>query len=135
LRVVVDTSVWSLALRRKSVIDQSVLRNLESLIHDFRVQLIGPIRQELLSGIKSENQFKKLKTYLRSFPDYNIQAEDHELAAEYYNQCRRKGIQGSNTNFLICSVAVNNSWQIFTTDEDFLNFGKIIPIQLYISNL
>ena len=134
MRVVVDTSVWSLALRRKSVIDQSVLRDLESLIHDFRVQLIGPIRQELLSGIKSEDQFKKLRTYLRSFPDYNIQTEDHELAAEYFNHCRSQGIQGSNTDFLICSIAVNNSWQIFTTDQDFQNFGKIIPIQLYKSN-
>lgn len=134
MKVIVDTSVWSIALGRKAVVDKPVLTDLESLVSDFRVQLIGPIRQEILSGVKSEAQFNKLKSFLRSFPDYIIQTEEHELAAQYFNQCRSKGIQGSNTDFLICSVAVNNSWQIFTTDQDFQNFEKIIPIQLYKSN-
>jgi len=95
------------------------------------VQLIGPIRQELLSGIKSDEQFNKLKRYLSSFPDYQIQSEDFVLAAQYFNQCRSKGIQGSNTDFLICAIAVNNNWQIYTSDQDFSHFQKVIPIQLY----
>jgi predicted nucleic acid-binding protein len=131
LKVIVDTSIWSLALRREANEDKQIISQLELLINDFRVQLIGPIRQELLSGIKSEFQFKKLKAYLRSFPDYNIHSEDYELAAEFYNDCRKKGIQGSNTDFLICSIAVNNSWPIFTTDRDYIHFSEIIPIQLY----
>ena len=131
MKVIIDTSIWSLALRREKSQDISILSKLESLINDFRVQLIGPIRQELLSGIKSEIQFKKLKTYLRSFPDYQIQSDDFELAAQLFNECRTKGIQGSNTDFLICAIAINNNWQIFTSDQDFLHFQKIIPIQLY----
>ncbi len=131
MKVIIDTSIWSLALRREKSQDISILSKLESLINDFRVQLIGPIRQELLSGVKSEIQFKKLKTYLRSFPDYQIQSDDFELAAQFFNQCRSKGVQGSNTDFLICAIATNNNWQIFTSDQDFLHFQKIIPIQLY----
>ena len=131
MKVIVDTSIWSLALRRGKSQDTSILIELESLISDFRVQLIGPIRQELLSGIKSDEQFNSLKRYLSSFPDYQIQSEDFVLAAQFFNQCRSKGIQGSNTDFLICAIAVNNNWQIYTSDQDFTHFQKIIPIQLY----
>ena len=134
MKVIVDTSIWSLALRRNNSNESSIVSELETLITDFRIQLIGPIRQELLSGIKSEDQFKKLRMYLRSFPDYTIKSEDFELAAEFFNKCRSKGIQGSNTDFLICSIAANNNWQIYTTDQDFLHFQKIIPIHLYKSN-
>ncbi len=131
MKVIVDTSVWSLALRRKTVADRAVVAALESLIEDFRVQMIGQIRQEILSGIKSEAQFKELKSYFRAFSDYLIQSDDYELAAQYFNLCRANGIQGSNTDFLICAVAVNNKWQIFTIDQDFQNFSTVLPIQLF----
>jgi predicted nucleic acid-binding protein len=131
LKVIVDTSIWSLAFRRGKQPDKSIIVELESLISDYRVQLIGPIRQELLSGIKSAEQFDELKQYLSSFPDYKIQTEDFVLAAKFFNQCRKKGIQGSNTDFLICAIAVNNNWQIYTSDQDFSHFKKILPIKLY----
>ena len=131
MKVLVDTSIWSLALRRPKSHDHSLINELESLISDFRVQMIGPIRQELLSGIKSNTQFEKLKSNLQAFPDQNLHSADFELAADFYNQCRRKGVQGSNTDFLICAVAVIYKWQIFTTDNDFFNYRKILPIQLY----
>ena len=134
MKILVDTSIWSVVLRRQKPADNVIFNDLESLIKDFRVQLIGPIRQEILSGIKSEKQFEKLKNYLRSFQDYTIRTNDFEQAAQFFNQCRIKGIQGSNIDFLICSIAFNNNWQIFTTDQDFLHFQQIIPIQLYKSN-
>jgi predicted nucleic acid-binding protein len=120
-----------MALRRGKLPNTSILVELESLISDFRVQLIGPIRQELLSGIKSDEQFNKLKQYLSSFPDYQIQTEDFVLAAKFFNQCRSKGIQGFNTDFQICAISVNNNWQIYTSDQDFSYLQKVIPIQLY----
>ena len=134
MKVLVDTSIWSLALRRGKSPDSSILAELESLISDFRLQLVGPIRQELLSGIKSDTQFNKLKQYLSSFPDYQIQTEDFVLAAQFFNQCRKKGIQGSNTDFLICAIAVKNNWQVYTSDQDFSHFQKVIPIKLYKPN-
>ena len=133
MKVLIDTCIWSLALRRQRPKDNSIINEFETLIRDFRVQLIGPIRQEILSGIKSEIQFKKLRNHLRSFPDYPIQTNDFELAAQYFNQCRSNGIQGSNTDFIISAIAVNNNWQVFTTDKDFHRFQQIIPVQLYFS--
>ena len=70
MKVLVDTSIWSLAFRRKRTQNNQIISELESLIKEVRVQLIGPIRQEILSGIKSGKQFEKLKNYLQSFPDY-----------------------------------------------------------------
>ena len=56
--------------------------------------------------------------------------KDYEKAAEYFNLCRKKGIQGSNTDFLICAAANLRNYSILTTDGDFKNFGKHITINL-----
>jgi predicted nucleic acid-binding protein len=131
MNVLVDTSIWSLALRRGTPKNTQVVDELSELIKELRVRIIGPIRQELLSGIKSESQFEELKIYLSAFSDLTLQTDDFELAADYYNRCRRAGIQGSNTDFLICSVASRYNLEIFTADNDFLEFSQHLPIRLY----
>lgn len=132
MKVLVDTCIWSLALRRKSSVAHNVqvISQLRELINEFRVEMIGPIRQEILSGITDTDQFNKLKKYLTAFNDLPLNANDFEMAAELFNRCRKKGVQGSNTDFLICSVAINNDLGIFTTDKDFSLFAKILPIKL-----
>jgi len=131
MKVLVDTSVWSLALRRSRQSIAAQTEELRQLIQDHRVQMIGPIRQEILSGIRSDSQFTKLKKHLESFPDLPIFTDDYVRAAKFFNMCRSKGIQGSNTDFLICSVAVRYKLSIFTTDNDFKLFSKHIKINLH----
>jgi predicted nucleic acid-binding protein len=132
LKILVDTSVWSLALRRKgNVGNEGVTSALASLVEDGRIAMIGPVRQELLSGIKEVAQFERLREHLRAFPDTPITSDDYEDAAAFFNRCRDKGIQGSNTDFLICAVATRNTYSIFTTDDDFGRFAKLLPITLY----
>ena len=131
MKVIVDTSVWSLALRRDTQESDSVVQEFRRMIHDHRVQMIGPIRQEILSGIRRESQFKKLQKHLESFPDLPVLNEDYVTAAKYFNRCRSKGIQGSNTDFLICAMANRNKLSIFTTDKDFELFSKHIHIVLH----
>ncbi|MGD9353676.1 MAG: PIN domain-containing protein [Desulfobacterales bacterium] len=131
MKVIVDTSVWSLALRRDKQASFSTVEALQHIIHDHRVQMIGPIRQEILSGIRGESQFKKLQKHLDSFPDLPILTEDYVTAAKLFNRCRSKGKQGSNTDFLICAVAVRNRFSIFTTDKDFELISKHIQIILH----
>jgi predicted nucleic acid-binding protein len=120
-----------LALRRDRQNASAPVQELQHLIQDHRVQMIGPIRQEILSGIRHESQFKKLKKHLESFPDLPILTEDHVNAAKFFNLCRSKGIQGSNTDFLICAVAIRNKFSIFTTDKDFKVFSKYMKIVLH----
>lgn len=131
MKVLVDTSVWSLALRRSQPVEDMVTAGLIELIREVRAQLIGPVRQELLSGIKNPAQFQKLRHHLQPFPDLDITTRDYESAAEFFNICRSKGIQGSNTDFLICATAARYNIPIFTTDEDFILYQQHLPIRLY----
>lgn len=126
----VDTSVWSLALRRSNEPAPEAIE-LASLIRAGHAQMIGPIRQELLSGVKSTAQFENLRQHLRGFADVELNAGDFELAAEFSNACRRKGVQGSHTDFLICAVAARRQFAVFTTDLDFAVFAKVISIRLH----
>ena len=130
MKVIVNTSVWSLVLRRQQQQNYSLANKLRDLIDDGRVILLGAIRQEILSGIKYQKQFDKLKDNLRAFPDLSLDIEDYELAADYFNICRRHGIQGANTDFLICATANRRDYEIFTTDKDFLSFSQYLPIIL-----
>jgi predicted nucleic acid-binding protein len=131
MRVLADTSVWSLALRRGDQSTSEPARELRSLIADHRIQMIGPIRQELLSGIREESQFDKLAKHLSAFPDIPLTTEDYVTAARFFNRCRARGAQGSNTDFLICAVSVLRDLAIYTTDHDFALFARHIPIVLH----
>ena len=132
MKVLVDTSVWSLALRKKeySEEDKKVIIKLTKMIRQLNLVMIGPIRQEILSGIKNKDIFEELKTKIGIFEDLAIMTQDYELAAEYFNECRNHGIQGSHVDYLICAVAVNNKLKIFTLDNDFVQYQKYIPINI-----
>lgn len=131
MKVIVDTSIWSLALRRSKIQENKEIEELEELIKEVRAMLTGPVRQELLNGIKSEKQFGLLKSHLRAFKDLVIETVDYELASEYFNIARKNGIQGSNTDFLLCAVSTRLRMPIFTTDKDFLKFQSVLPIELH----
>jgi predicted nucleic acid-binding protein len=133
MNVLIDTSIWSLVLRRPRPQTEPHALELLQLIDELRAEMIGPIRQEILSGVREWTQFEALRDTLRAFPDLDIRVEDYERAAEFFNLCRKKGIQGSNTDFLICAVAEGRNLAIFTTDEDFESYQAHIPIQLYVA--
>ena len=132
MKIIVDTCIWSLALRRNAVKDNQYIEELRNLIEEIRVQLIGPIRQELLNGIKSKKQFETLKLHLQAFADIELEFKDYELAAEYFNAARKKGIQGSNIDFLICAISSRRKMPILTTDKDFTNFQSVFPVSLHV---
>ena len=132
MKVLVDTPIWSLALRRQSASgNECTTAELASLIQDGRVAMIGPVRQELLSGVRERAHFERLREHLRTFSDVEITRDDYEEAASFFNRCRAKGVQGSNTDFLICAIAARNEFSIFTTDEDFGHFAELLPIVLH----
>ena len=135
MKVLIDTSVWSLALCRKKEIlnefEKKIVNELAELINETRAVIIGPIRQEILSGLNSKNQYKQLKSKLKAFNDFPINSDDYEKAAEFFNVCRSKGIQGSHIDFIICSVAYHNNLSIFTTDNDFNYYVEQTGIMLH----
>ena len=131
MRVLVDTSIWSLALRRVEHAQNPEAFELRRLITAQSVEIIGPIRQEVLSGVRDRVQFDRLASHLAAFPDQPLLTEDYMTAAKFFNLCRAKGIQGSNTDFLICAVAVRHNFSVFTTDGDFPLFAKVVPVVLH----
>jgi len=120
VNVLVDTSVWSLALRRHaqdlSPAEVSVVGELTELIKEGRTRVIGLVRQELLSGIKTSAQYEKLRAILRSFPDEPINTED---------------IAVSVPDMVICAIALTRGWSVFTNDPDFENYKNILQIKLH----
>jgi predicted nucleic acid-binding protein len=135
MNVLVDTSVWSLALRRKnetlSTHERFLVTELSEVIREGRARVIGLVRQELLSGIKTSEQYEKLKLYLRSFPDEAVDTSDYEEGAKVGNRCRAKGAVVSIVDILLCAVAIKREWAIFTTDPDFSNYAKVLPLRLH----
>jgi predicted nucleic acid-binding protein len=133
--VLVDTPIWSLALRRASTDlnpgEQHLTKALRELIRDGRAQLVGAVRQELLSGIRHETSFRKLRDQLRAFEEPSLEMADYEEAARINNQCRSRGIAGSAIDFLICAAARRRDWEIFTTDQDFTRYAAVIALKLY----
>jgi len=124
--------VWSLAFRKKEINneDQKIIAKLSKAIRELNIEIIGPIRQEILCGIKNTELFEELKVKLGVFKDLQINTQDYELAAESFNKCRSNGIQGSHIDFLICAVSVSNKLKIFTLAKDFENYKKYIPIKI-----
>lgn len=132
--VLVDTPLWSLALRRRSVglstSEQHLSQTLYQLIQQHRVALLGPTRQEILSGIREESQFRRIRDYLTDFPNIGLESVDYEEAARISNDCRSAGIAGSPVDMLICAVSLQRNWEIFTTDQDFIRYKRVVQIRL-----
>ena len=130
MNVLVDTSVWSLALRRPTSESSGATAELVELIREGRVAMIGAIRQEILSGIRVAEQYRKLRDRLRAFEDVRLDELDYEEAATCFNRCRAKGLQGTTTDFLMCAVSLRRELAILTTDKDFHGFAKILNLEL-----
>jgi predicted nucleic acid-binding protein len=131
VNVLVDTSVWSLALRRPAAHGSTETAELVELIREGRVAMIGAIRQEVLSGIRAADQYRKLREQLRAFGDEALDETDYEEAATCFNRCRAKGLQGANTDFLMCAVSLRRRLAILTTDRDFVGFARVLGLQLH----
>ena len=127
--------MWSLSLRRNpehlNSAEGLIVSELAKLISESRVCLLGLVRQEVLSGIKTDAQFMRLRNFLRAFQDIEISVEDHESAAEASNRCQAKGITVSVVDALICTVAINREFTVFTIDNDFKFLASILPVQLH----
>ncbi|HUH05404.1 MAG TPA: PIN domain-containing protein [Kofleriaceae bacterium] len=131
MNVLVDTSVWSLSLRRGAPNNGPVERELAELVREGRVVMIGAVRQELLSGIRTLVHFTKLRDRLRAFDDLPLGMLDYEAAADCFNRCRAKGVQASNTDLLMCAAARSRKLALFTTDADFDRLTKILRVELH----
>ena len=133
--ILVDTSIWSLALRRRpTVLTAAEARLVEEwahLVSEGVAGLIGPIRQEILSGVRRPEAFQALRRELSDVPHLGIDAVDYDRAAEFFNVCRARGVTGGPIDMLISAVAYRHGVPIFTVDTDYARYARHIPLRLH----
>lgn len=135
MKVVIDTSAWSVYLRRDN---RSVPTPLYEVVERFvthdQAHLLGIVRQELLSGVSNPQQFERLNRALSGFQDELATSDDHSAAAKFYNLCRAVGVQGGSIDFLICAIANRLAAPILTLDRDFFRYAEHLPIRVFTTN-
>jgi predicted nucleic acid-binding protein len=139
MKTIVDTCVWSLALRRqdqsKLTADQrKIIAELQEAIRDGRAILLGPIRQEILSGVRDKARFAKLQGLLDPFLDEEIEAHDFVEAARLFNLCKDHGFECGATDVLICAVAARLHYDILTYDQGLKRCIQILRAESRIPN-
>ena len=121
MKILIDSCVWLLALRRKnkallSEDEQRIVAVLSEAVQNGRVAIIGPVRQEVLSGIKETARFEELRSALEGFPDMPIPTSHYEEAARLFNLCRKRGVECGAVDILLCAVAAKERWSLLTND-------------------
>jgi predicted nucleic acid-binding protein len=133
--ILVDTSIWSLALRRRPVAlnagEASLVEEWAHLVTEGLAGLIGPIRQEILSGVRRAEVFQALRRELSDFPHLGIDAADYDRAAEFFNVCRAQGIAGGPIDMLISAVAYRHHVPVFSGDMDYVRYAQHLPLRLH----
>ena len=131
MRVIVDTSVWSLALRRREYKETRETKILRRLINnEEEIYLLGIILQEIIQGIKSKIQFKSLESYFNLFPILTPEREDYIISAEMRNYCMRQGIQAGTIDILIAEMSIRYNCYLLTADKDFTYIASCIDLKL-----
>ena len=126
MNLVVDTSVWSLMLRRPRVDDS------HPHVHAFRTHLesnhgiflIGNILQELLDGLRSDKQCDRLIQLLEPFPLLELDRATYIAAAKLRTACRAKGVLAGPIDFLIAAACCQHGYPLLTADHDFSRIAR-----------
>ena len=126
MNLVVDTSVWSMVLRRSRVEESSpYVRAFRSHVEaDDGIFLTGNILQELLDGLRDKKEFDRLVKHLEPFPLISLERETYVAAAELRQRCRAKGVQVGPIDCLIATACIQESYPLLTADRDFLRIAQ-----------
>lgn len=128
--ILVDTSVWIDFLVGAPSAHRKLLHVLIEEEEDLCLTEI--ILTEILQGIRSDTQFKKIKSFLKEFPVVSLKGISSYLhAAELYRKCRKQGYTIRSTiDCLIAVVAIENRFGLFVKDRDFHAIAKVEPLVL-----
>lgn len=131
MRVLVDTSVWSLALRKQGPGDHPAVRKLTVLLKAHEdVVLMGLVLQEILQGLRTEEAFRRVSGDLNSFPLLELVREDFVEAARLHRRCAARGVGASTVDCLIAVAAIRHDCVLLTTDSAFNRIAGQCPLQL-----
>lgn len=131
MRVLVDTSVWSLALRRGPLEAHPAVARLRGLLEaDQDIVLMGCILQEVLQGFRSEPQLRRVSSFLEPVPLLELVREDYVSAARLRRRCASRGIAATTIDCQIAAAAMNHGCCLLTADSDFERIRGISKLKL-----
>jgi predicted nucleic acid-binding protein len=128
--VLVDTSIWSMALRRDQPVPTRELEVLRTSIERGEACLLGVILQEVLQGFPRSDRTRRLVERLAPFPLLSTHRGDYVFAAEVRNHCRSKGLAISTVAAQIAAAAINHRCTLLTVDRDFEGIARHFPLRL-----
>ena len=132
--IFVDTSVWSLALRRSPRSEAPEVQFLsEYLTRGELVLTTGLVLQELLQGFQGPKARDAIVQRFSLLPVVSPEIQDHVSAADLRNRCRRKGVQIGTIDALIASLCIRHELSLLTTDQDFEHVSRHCPLSILVS--
>lgn len=132
MSLLVDTSVWSLALRRDApaqVAEVATLR--ESLASGDAVATTGVILQELLQGVVPERSRARIMASFEALEYLAPSREDHVAAAGLRNALRASGVQVGTIDALVAQLALAGDHMLLTTDRDFHDAARHVDLRVW----
>jgi predicted nucleic acid-binding protein len=133
MEVLVDTSVWSLALRRptrSSPAHQTVHKLREFIETGVPICVLGVILQEVLQGVRDKKNWEQLRANMSAFPLAEPTRHTYEFASQLFSKCRAHGVQLTTIDCLIASVAIENKFALLSADGDFAHIARISELDL-----
>lgn len=128
----VDTSVWSLALRRDAPAPAPEVEALKSALEQGRaVVTTGLVLQELLQGFSGPRARKQIVERFTALPLLAPDRQDHIDAAELRNRCRRAGIQVGTIDAILAQLCIRHQLTLLSTDKDFVGIAKHAPLRVW----
>jgi hypothetical protein len=136
LSLFVDTSVWSLALRRDHPSSTTEVHTLVRAIEAGEpLFTTGIVLQELLQGFAGPKAHQKILNRFAAVPLIIPEREDHVQAAELRNHARRNGIQIGTIDALLAQLCIRHNLTMLTADKDFRQLRRHCPLKLYPTEL
>jgi len=130
--LLVDTSVWSLALRRDvDTTEPEVDALKEALAGSDVVVITGLVLQELLQGFAGPKNRRQIIESFVSLPIIQPAREDHIAAADLRNTCRKAGVQIGTIDALIAQLCIKHDITLLSTDKDFAHAAKHCKLKLW----
>jgi hypothetical protein len=131
VNVLVDTSVWSLALRRAPLPRAPEVVLLDTCLERGDVIVTtGIVLQELLQGFQGPAQARRIVKQFSLLPVIPPEVEDHIEAAALRNHCRRSGVQVGTIDALLARLCIRHGLHLLTADKDFEAMARHCSLSL-----
>lgn len=132
MSLLVDTSVWSLALRRDGSVTVPEVRMLQDAIAGADTLVTtGLVLQELLQGFNGPRAAAAIVDTFAALPIIAPDRQDHIAAAEVRNACRRAGVQIGTIDALLIQLCGRHDLTLLSTDQDFVHAARHVPFKLW----